>query len=592
MSGVHARFDDLAAGTALVFAEAPSAVLIARRVDEVRDVLAAVDSATNAGRWAWGFVAYEAAPGLDPDLRVRTPAAVHPPLAWFAVCDAPDEAAAIERPTGERRYWTAPWTLDTTPDQHAAAISRIHADIAAGTYYQANLTARLSGRVLGDLSQYYADLVHAQGGAYNAYLNTAEDVIVSASPELFFEWSGDVLRSRPMKGTAARSADPGEDAATRDRLRRSAKDIAENIMIVDLLRNDLGRIARTGTVRVPRLLDVERYESVWQLTSEITATVEPGLTLVDAFTALFPCGSVTGAPKGSAMSAIARLETAPRGVYCGAIGWVAPPANATRARFSVAIRTVRVDERSGAASYGSGGGITIGSEPAAEFRELLDKTAVLARAEPAASAEPLMLLETFGYEPERGFRNLDRHLARLARSAQAFGFRYTEDTIRSALNSAVAADDSAGALRVALRLAGDGRPTVGIASLGEPLAAPVRLAVDDEPVEPDLLWLRHKTSRRSIYEQARKRHPTVDDVVLVNTRGELTETTIANLAARLDGRWYTPPLTSGCLPGIGREIAVEQGIVHERVLRAEDLAVAEKLAVISSLRGWRSARFE
>jgi para-aminobenzoate synthetase/4-amino-4-deoxychorismate lyase len=370
-----ARFDDLRAGTALR-CPPPFQVLTARTPEDVVPVLAEVERATAAGHWAFGYLGYEAAAGLDTALPVAAGDPDGPPLAWFGLCGPPTDvppADAVPAP------WTAPpdWQPDWSDADHRHAVDRVREHIAAGDSYQVNLTDRLRARFDGDPAELYAGLARAQGGAHHAYLDLGRHVIASASPELFFEWDGERLRTRPMKGTAARGRTPDDDRRQGDRLRASPKERAENLMIVDLLRNDLSRVARVGSVDVPGLFVLERYPTVWQLTSEITARTRADVGLVDVFRALFPCGSVTGAPKRASMQLIRDLEPGPRGVYCGAIGLVAPPGSAFRARFSVAIRTVVLDRETRAAVYGAGGAITWGSDPTAERAELLAKAAIL-----------------------------------------------------------------------------------------------------------------------------------------------------------------------------------------------------------------------
>ena len=575
-----ARFDDLRAGTALVFPP-PDRVLAAARPEDVPAVLARVDAATAAGAWAYGYVAYDAAPGLDPGLEVVPARDGDPPPAWFGVGGPPAEGPPLSsapQPGADAPAWVPDWT----DAEHAAAVARVREEIAAGETYQCNVTDRLRARGVTDPQALYAQLALAQGAAHNAYLDLGRHVIVSASPELFVEWRGDLLRTRPMKGTAARGADTAEDGERARRLRASAKERAENLMIVDLLRNDLSRVAEVGSVDVPELFALERYPTVWQLTSEVTARAAAGTGLVDVFRALFPCGSVTGAPKARTMQLIRAVEPTPRGVYCGAVGVVAPPGAPFRARFSVAIRTAVVDRADGSAVYGVGGGITWDSDPAAERAELRAKAAVLTA--PTHDAE---LLETLAFLPGEGLRDLDRHLARLEDSAAYFGHVHDGGRVRAAVADAVAG--RAEAARVRLLLAASGRVTVELGPLPAPSAGPVRLAVDDDPVDPASPWLRHKTTRRGVYTDRAARHPDADDVVLVNVRGEVTETTIANLAVRLDGTWWTPPVSSGLLPGVGRARLLAAGTLRERVLSPADLAAAEDLAVVSSLRGWRPA---
>jgi para-aminobenzoate synthetase / 4-amino-4-deoxychorismate lyase len=574
-----ARFDDLRSGTALR-CPAPDRILVADHPDDVVGVLAEVQRATDSGRWAFGYVAYEAAAGLDPQLAVHPSTPMGMPLVWFGICDEPVPVPPL-RPAGADPALTARWRPTWTPAGHAQGVREVRERIAAGDTFQCNLTVRMSGRVPGDPFLLYRDLALGQRGAYNAHLDLGRFAVASASPELFFERRGDAVLLRPMKGTERRGRDRDEDRRLAHRLRSSPKELAENVMIVDLMRNDIGRIAEIGSVDVPALFTVERYETVLQLTSDVTARLRPGTGLVELFRALFPCGSVTGAPKASSMEIIRSLEPDPRGVYCGAIGLVGPPDAPVRARFSVAIRTAVVDASSGEAVYGTGSGITWGSEAPAEHAEVLAKAAVL-----AARPREFELLETMRHDPEQGLRNRDRHLQRLAISAEHLGFRFHPATARRVLGARLADEPAA---RVRVRLRRDGSLAVDVEALPALSTGPVLLAVDDDPVDPREAWLYHKTSMREPYDERRNRRPDVDDVVMVNTRGELTEATRASLALELDGQWWTPPVESGCLPGVERARLLDLGVLRERVLRREDLYRAAGLAVTSSLRGWRAA---
>lgn len=371
-----ARFDDLRTLRAYSFPP-PQREVVATRSSEVIAVLDEVERLTSRGKWAWGFMGYEAASGLDPELVAHDPVPGLP-LAWFGIGDAPRRVGPIA-PTGRLRSRPS-WTIGWDSSDHRRAVETIRSRIAAGETYQCNLTTQLTASAPDHVERLYEELALAQGGAHNALLDTGRFVIASASPELFLELRGDQARMRPMKGTAPRGGTPAEDVALVRRLRDSAKERAENIMIVDLVRNDLARIAVPGTVQVPRLLRVEHFATVHQLTSDVTAKLRPGTGLSDIFRALFPCGSVTGAPKARTMELIREVETGPRGVYCGAIGMVGPPGCPVRARFSVAIRTVLIDRAVGTATFGTGGGITWASDPAAEYEEMLVKTRVLGTA--------------------------------------------------------------------------------------------------------------------------------------------------------------------------------------------------------------------
>lgn len=573
---MHARFDDLTVGSALRFAGARQ-VLAAWEPDEVAGVLDEVERRTAAGVWAFGFVAYEAAPGLDPALPTRDPVAGLP-LAWFGFAAEPEQATAL-RP-GDRGWPPGSWTPAWDERRHRAAVEDVRSRIAAGETYQCNLTTRLTRGLDGDPEELYRDLALAQRGAYNAYLDTGRFVVACASPELFFELSGDRVLMRPMKGTAARGRTAAEDERVVTGLRSSAKEQAENIMIVDLVRNDLARVATTGSVTVPRLLHAERFATVHQLTSDVTARLRPDVGLTGVFRALFPCGSVTGAPKARTMELIRDLEDGPRGVYCGAVGVVAPPGAPYRARFSVAIRTVLVDRERGVATYGTGGGITWGSRPAAEYAELLTKARVL-----DTHPREFHLIETMRQEAGR-LRSLDAHLARVAASASYFGFRFDAAAVRAALDARLAGVEDG---RVRLRCYRDGTAGVDVEELPPAPTSPVRLVVDPEPIDSTACWPHHKTSLRGPYSARLARHPAADDVLLVNERGEVTESCTATIAVRLDGRWWTPPLGSGCLPGVERARLVAAGALRERTLRPDDLADAEELALVNSLRGRRSA---
>jgi para-aminobenzoate synthetase / 4-amino-4-deoxychorismate lyase len=585
---LEARFDDLTGASPSFRLVEPVGVLEATRAGEVVPTLEAAEAAAGRGLWVAGFVAYEAAPGLDPRLTVRTRDPGDPfaalPLTWFAMFERREETR-LPLPRDEE-VGEAPvgaWVPTTSRAEHEAAIRRIRELIAAGETYQVNHTLRLRSRIEGDPRGLYRDLCYAQRGAYAAYLDLGRYRILSASPELFFELDGNRIVTRPMKGTAPRGRWPAEDRAVAGALLASAKDRAENAMIVDLLRNDLGRVARTGSVSWADAFEVERYETVWQLTTTVSAELRSGAGIADVFRALFPSGSVTGAPKVRTMELIGELEDAPRGVYCGAVGYLQPAGSAgPRARFNVAIRTVTVDAPTGTAEYGVGGGITWGSDPADEYEEVVAKARVLTARRPGFE-----LLETMRFEPDGGVRHLDRHVERLLASADHFGFEADERTVREAVEKGVASAP-ARPCRVRLSLSRDGTVRVACTPLA-PEAQPVRVAIDDVPQDPRDVFLFHKTSLRRRYREAADRHPDVDDVVLVNDRGEVTESTIANLAVRIDARWWTPPVDSGLLPGIGRQVALEEGRLAERPIRVDEARSADELALVSDTRGWRRA---
>jgi para-aminobenzoate synthetase/4-amino-4-deoxychorismate lyase len=543
--------------------------------DRVAGVLAAVEQAAARGEHAVGFVSYEAACGLNRDLP-ELPTTAGMPLAWFACyrerfpCAA---GAGLPAATEE----TIPLTPSLDPEQYETAVERIRSLIAAGDCYQANYTFPLAGRYNGAPLGLYRRICQGQQAPFCALLDTGRFLLLSASPELFFALRDGVVTTRPMKGTAPRGRWPAEDGEAADRLRQSAKERAENLMIVDLLRNDLGIVAETGSVRVASLFDLESYPTVHQMTSTVTARLRQGIGLVELFRALFPCGSVTGAPKRRAMEIIRGLETTPRGPYCGAIGYVSPGGEAL---FSVAIRTLVLDRESNGVTLGVGSGITWDAVPAAEYRECLTKGDFLSQ-----PASPFRLIETLRLE-NREYTLLERHLARMAASAARFGFSFDDAATRRLLATHAGAVE--GCRKVRLLLERDG----ALAISSEPLApddpaVALRVVLAGERMASTDPFLFHKTTRRDLFERARSAHPEADELLFLNERGELTEGSYHNLVLKLHGRFITPSLASGLLPGTLRSELLERGEIAEEILYPHDLEQAEELWLINSVRGWR-----
>ena len=522
------------------------------------------------GKYAAGFLAYEAAPAFDAALRTHPPGDF--PLAWFGIYDAPEALP----PLGELVDGVdpVPWRPLIDEAAYRDGVARIRALIEAGDTYQLNYTFPMRTAFEGDAWAWYTRLCAAQRGDHGAYVHAGRYRVLSASPELFFRLDGDRIVTRPMKGTHARGLWPDQDRRFAEALANSEKDRAENLMIVDLLRNDLGRIARTGTVEAGPLFDVERYETLWQLTSTVSARTDADVP--EILGALFPSGSVTGAPKVRTMEIIRDIEPHPRGVYCGTIGWWGP---GRRAEFNVAIRTVTVDTASQTATYNVGGGITWDSTPEAEFEECRLKAAVLTRRLP-----DFELLESLRWDGN--YFLLDEHLGRLKGSADYFGFPYDERAIRGTLNAAVAENPPRPA-KVRLRLARSG--TI------ECTAAPVstrgrfRLGIAPNPIDPSSVLLYHKTTHRALYDESLSQCPGCDDVILWNARGEVTETTIANVVVERAGRFVTPPLECGLLPGVFRSSLIAAGQLNEDIVTLDELRRAPRVHLINSVRGWIDA---
>ena len=557
---------------------APRQVLVAQQVGEVCAVLDAVHAAAQRGHWCVGYVRYEAAPAFDAALQTH---AADGPLAWFAVHDAPQpwpaeaaqEAARVEWHSGLERG-----AFDT-------ALGRIQQAIGAGELYQINYTAPLTGALQGSAAALFAALQRAQPGGYAAHIDAGGEQVLSVSPELFFDWQdapggGDIL-ARPMKGTAARGATPEEDAAQAAHLRTAPKERAENVMIVDLLRNDLSRIALPHSVQVPALFATQALPTVWQMTSDVRARTRPGTTLTDVFAALFPCGSVTGAPKVRAMQMIHALEPAPRGVYCGAVGVVRPgEQSGIRATFNVPIRTVVL--QGDLARCGIGSGITADAVADAEWNEWRHKRAFVERA-----SMPFDLLETLALEEGR-LRHVADHLARLQQAAAHFSIPWNAGAVHQCLQ-ALADGHSQGLWRVRLLLGAAGQPRAEAFAL-QPTPQPVRLQLARSPLtEAHSEFVRFKTTRRAHYAAFAPTETGVFDTVLWNEAGEITEGSFGNIAMLLDGRWVTPPLSCGLLPGVGRAVALREGRVQEAVVRLEDVHRVEAWAFVNSLRGWLAA---
>lgn len=577
---VHARLAFEASGLAqhgklqLDFG-APHTVLRADTLSEVRRVIESAEAAALRGAWVVGWLAFEAAGAFDPALPTHLPDG---PLVWFGVHHAPLTSDGLHRDDGMARATWADAPCERT--DFDAALTALMQAIEAGEVYQVNHTARWRGELRqGHALDLFDSLRREQPAAYAAFIDSGEQQVLSVSPELFFDWDGEHVLTRPMKGTAPRGRDERDDAARAAQLVASPKERAENVMVVDLLRNDLSRVAVPGSVQVPALFDVRALPTVWQMTSDVTAQTRPGTQLMDVLQALFPCGSVTGAPKRQAMRRIVQHETGARGVYCGAVGVLRPGGGAT---FNVGIRTVVA--RGTALSLGVGSGITAGSGARAEWREWHHKAAFAARA-----AEPFELLETLLLDNGQ-WRHEVRHRERMAQAARRFGFAWPAQAWHDALQPLVI-EHPAGQWRVRVLCARGGRVYATAHAMAAAASAPVRLVLAGQPfLAAHSDFVRHKTTRRAAYEAAERVSPGVFDTLLWNDDGELTECTRGNVAFRFDDEgWVTPALDCGLLPGIGRQVALDDGRVREAVVPVTALARVRELAFVNSLRGWLPA---
>ncbi|MBN2338382.1 MAG: aminodeoxychorismate synthase component I [Acidobacteria bacterium] len=565
---------EAARGTWLRFGP-PVRILTARRTGEVVPALEEVGRLVREdGVHAAGFVAYEAAPAFDPALAAH-PARGSFPLLWFGLYREPVEIALPEPDFGACAL--GPLRPGVSRELYAAAIARIHDYIRCGDTYQVNYTLRLRGSFRGDPWNLFLSMVRAQPAGYGAYIDTGRGVVCSASPELFFRTAGGALTAKPMKGTAGRGRTTLEDRRQAEWLHRSEKNRAENLMIVDMIRNDLGRVARTGSVRVPALFEIERHPTLWQMTSTVTA--ECDRPPVEIFRALFPCASITGAPKIRTSAIIRELEPEARGVYTGSIGYLSPGGGA---QFNVAIRTALVDRERRCVEYGAGGGIVADSAAGDEYGEALLKARVLQERPGGFS-----LLETLLWTPGEGWFLLGRHLDRMADSAAYFGYILDREELGGRLGRMAAAFSQPRKVRLLLGERGEAK--VEAAPLPPAGLGPVRVRVAHGAVDSSDPFLYHKTTRREVYERAQRRHPGAEDVLCANERGELTESTIANLVLEVDGGRFTPPVESGLLAGVFRGWLLERGEITERVLRPADLERSTGIWLVNSVRRWRRA---
>ena len=571
-SGTVLLHDNLSPhGQSHLFSE-PKEVLVAYGAETARTALKRIAEAGKEGLWAAGYFAYELGFLFEERLAKYLPERSETPLLWFGLYDAPKPFSGLpEAPDGSVENLTPA----TSFPAYASAFERVENYIAAGDTYQVNLTFKANFQLSGSPLGLYRRLAQSQKTAYGAYIHAGDHFVLSRSPELFVSGNGDTLSARPMKGTLPRAPLASQDAADRAALAADEKNRAENLMIVDLLRNDLGRIAEIGSVKVTDLFTVETYSTLHTMTSGISATRRPAVTMLDVLENLFPCGSITGAPKLRAMEIIREVEPKPRGLYTGSIGYVAPNGDFA---FNVAIRTAVIDSQ-GNGTIGIGGGIVADSLAQSEYSEALLKLRFL-----SDPAPPVTLIETIKWSPEEGFVLLGRHLARLLASADYFGLQAdgAEATTRLMAESA----DWTTPMRVRLTLS-DGGMEVTSAPL-PPNPEKFRFVIASEKLDSNSVWLAHKTTNRAFYDSPRiKAHDQlgVDEVVFLNERGELTEGSITNLFIERAGKLLTPALSSGLLPGTLRAELIETGQAQESILTLADLHSADAIFLGNSVRG-------
>lgn len=571
------------AAVSLLF-EHPIRIIRADRAEDVPGALSALKDAVVSGLHAAGFFSYELGYVLEPKLAPLLPKARSVPLLWFGCYAEPRKMSGSQ----VQRWLTTEAIGDPTLGalshswDAAAYLTRfdeVQNKIRAGDIYQLNLTFKAKFKLQGSPLALYRDLRMKQRVAYGGLVDTGGATILSSSPELFIEQHGRVIATRPMKGTAPRAGTQAADEDIRVALSKDVKNRAENLMIVDLMRNDLGRIADLGSVSVTDLFTVETFKTLHQMTSGVRAVLKANIGLDDVLRAIFPPGSVTGAPKIRAMQLIRDLETDPRGVYCGAIGYFAPNGDSL---FNVAIRTAVID-RDGAGVMGIGSGVVADSVGAKEYAECLLKMKFLT--DPVRRFE---LIETLLYEPGKGFWLLDGHIERLTNSAHYFAFAFDEVSVRAALAEAVGGTPEE-RLRVRLLLDEDGKVTVTATALPPQQAdAVMRYVVSDTRLNSGDLFLYHKTTRRELYDREWSHFSEklgADEVLYLNERDELAEGSRTSIFIERDGKLLTPPIGAGLLPGVLRQSLINEGRAVEAALTLGDLNRAGNVFLGNSVRG-------
>jgi para-aminobenzoate synthetase / 4-amino-4-deoxychorismate lyase len=570
----------------------PIQTLAAQKLEDLPKLFADIEAALTKGHHAAGYLSYECGYHFEHFDKIPT-FNDETPLAWFGIYAQPitfnhatgtftpepstPTSTAIETPS------TQPFaeniTLNISPDDYREKILKIKSLIAAGDTYQVNFTDTVKLNTTLDPAAAFSTLARQQPVSYAAFLNIAGQHILSLSPELFFKLNENKITTRPMKGTMPRGNDLEADALAALALQHDEKNRSEHIMIVDLLRNDLGRICTMGSVHVEDLFTIEHYETLLQMTSTVSGLVKPNLTFYEIFRALFPSGSITGAPKIRTMQIIRDLEQHPRGIYTGAIGHIAPNRSAT---FNVAIRTLTLNN--GHATMGVGGGIVADSNPAAEYRECLLKASFLTHA-----PNDFQLIETILWNGD--FYLLTQHLDRLAASAAYFNFTCEREVIITQLKSQAATFDPDTKYRVRLLLDAAGTTTITTTILNTQPTGLICLST--ETTNSTDLFLHHKTTRRPLYDHLYKQAvaQNCDDIIFLNERNELTEGAISNIFLRKGNKLLTPPITSGVLPGIYRRHILETNSnAEEKVLTLEDLHTADAIYICNSVRGMNEVK--
>lgn len=535
-------------------------------IKEVKHLLAEVDAYQNQGYYAVGYLSYEAAPAFETKFEVIDGSLMSEYLLYFTIHETvqtepiPLTYKPIDLPKS--------WQELTSAEEYKSAIEQIHHHIRQGDTYQVNYTVQLQQNLTADPFAIYNRLVVEQNAHYNAFIQHDDVSIISISPELFFKKDGDRLTTRPMKGTTNRGLTTETDLKQAQWLAQDQKNRSENMMIVDLLRNDMNRISKIGSENVKRLCQVEQYSTVWQMTSTIETQLLPNSSLSDVFQALFPCGSITGAPKIATMEIIKKVEKQPRGVYCGAIGILVPQGPSI---FNVAIRTLQLEETK--AIYGVGGGITWDSNWKSEYEETNQKAAVLYRQNPKFD-----LIST-GRIHQGKLLFLEEHIKRLQESSRYFDYPLNKEEVKKQVEDLCQSLDFDTDYRLKLSLAKDGELTFEhnqLTGLADDFCQ-ARLVEQTYPLDSPYTYF--KTSYRPHISLG------PHEQIYYNQKKELLETSIGNLVLKIEDQLYTPPIRLGLLNGIYRQNLIANNQVTERVLTLDNLKQAQAIYGCNAVRG-------
>lgn len=559
--------DDQLADTTRLYQD-PVEVVTVTRPDDIEPAFQRLRDYHQKGLYLAGLVSYEMGYVLNDKLSHLLPKSRNVPFLQIGVFK--NYSSSFEKDVK-----ITPHSKTAFPslalNEYETRFHKVLDYIKAGDVYQINLTFPMTGSFNGSAWDLYNALKRQQPSRYGAVVSLSETEFISLSPELFFKTNGDHIETHPMKGTARRQADPIQDEALRQAMRHDAKSQAENLMIVDLLRNDLSRIAQKGSVKVPELFKLETYPTLHQMTSRVSAKLRSDVDFIDIFKNLFPCGSITGAPKIRAMEIIHELEDNPRGAYCGAIGYVDPGGDSC---FNVAIRTATL--KKGNLTYNVGSGVVIDSQAKDEYEECLLKARILSSGAPK-------LIETFRWLPSEGGLRLKRHLARMKRSAKALNYPCKTQTIVNQVSTI----SSIIPLKIRVQLSADGDIAIETYPF-EPTIDQWQVSLSHNALTSDRQETRYKVSDRNFYDGERRRLQALtscDEILFLNEAGELCEGSFTSLFIEKNGRLYTPALSSGLLPGILREEMIDTGQAEEETLNLDDLKNADKVYVGNSLRG-------